>query len=63
MKYSITNTGSSWLLKIWEPSPVTGDRILPYLYKIKSVHSTLAEAKEALAWHQSLNKRKEELAI
>jgi hypothetical protein len=63
MKYSITNTGSGWLLKIWEPSPVTGDRTLPYLYKIKSVHPTLADAREALAWHQGLNKCKEELAV
>ncbi|GAB4150163.1 MAG: hypothetical protein Fur0046_29030 [Cyanobacteria bacterium J069] len=35
MKYSITHTGTDWLLKIWEPAPIEGGRELPFLYKIK----------------------------
>jgi hypothetical protein len=55
MKYSITNTGSGWLLKIWEPSPATGDRVMPFLYKIKTLHASMDEAREALAHHQGMN--------
>jgi hypothetical protein len=55
MKYSITDTGSGWLLKIWEPSPAIGDRVMPFLYKIKTLHASLDEAKDALAHHQGMN--------
>ena len=55
MKYLIKNTGSGWLLKIWEPFPTQGDRVLPFLYKVKSIHPTEAEAQAALELHQQLN--------
>lgn len=55
MKYSISNTGSGWLLKIWEPSAIRGDYTLPFLYQIKTLHTTQAAALEALATHQTMN--------
>lgn len=61
MKYSITHTGTDWLLKIWEPAPITGDRELPFLYKIKLRFPTEQEAKQVLEhyWymHQDVSKR------
>jgi hypothetical protein len=56
MKYTITNTENGWMLKIWEPASVQGDRLLPFLYKIKSLHSSEAEAKAALAEHEQVNR-------
>ncbi|HEY9645621.1 MAG TPA: hypothetical protein V6C88_04580 [Chroococcidiopsis sp.] len=58
MKYTITDTGNGWLLKIWEPSPTEGDRVLPFLYKIKTIHPTSADAREALAYHEQVNQLK-----
>jgi hypothetical protein len=55
MRHTITDTGNGWLLKIWEPSPAVGDRTLPFLYKIKSIHPSQAEAEKALAYHQRMN--------
>ncbi|NJN87393.1 MAG: hypothetical protein HC881_15160 [Leptolyngbyaceae cyanobacterium SL_7_1] len=55
MKYSISNTGNGWLLKIWEPSPIRSDSSLPFLYQIKTLHATQADALEALATHQTMN--------
>lgn len=61
MKYSITHTGTDWLLKIWEPAPITSDRELPFLYKIKLRFPTEQEAKQVLEhyWymHQDVSKR------
>jgi hypothetical protein len=56
MRHIITDTGNGWLLKIWEPAPPVGDRTLPFLYKIKSIHSSQADAENALAYHQKMNR-------
>jgi hypothetical protein len=55
MKYSIKFTGTDWLLKIWEPAPLTNNRSLPFLYKIKLRFTTEAEALETLAYYQQCN--------
>jgi hypothetical protein len=52
MKYKITNTGSDWLLKIWEPVPVTPTRDLPFLYKIKLRFASEKDALRMLAHYR-----------
>ncbi len=55
MRYSLKYTGTDWLLKIWEPAPITTNRSLPFLYKIKLRFATEAEALETLAQYQRFN--------
>ena len=55
MKYTLKFTGTDWLLKIWEPAPLTNSRSLPFLYKIKLRFATEAEALETLAYYQKFN--------
>ncbi|MEO1146591.1 MAG: hypothetical protein AAFY26_13485 [Cyanobacteria bacterium J06638_22] len=57
MKYSITNTGTDWLLKIWEPAPISNNRELPFLYKIKLRFANEHEARRVLEhylYHQEV---------
>lgn len=54
MKYKIINIGSDWLLKIWEPVPVTPTRELPFLYKIKLRFSSEKEALRMLAHYRDV---------
>lgn len=54
MKYKIINTGSDWLLKIWEPVPTTPTRDLPFLYKIKLRFSSEKEALRMLAHYRDV---------
>jgi hypothetical protein len=48
MKYTITNTGTDWLLKIWEPAPISNDRELPFLYKVKLRFPSEKDARQVL---------------
>lgn len=57
MKHSITYTGTDWLLKIWEPAPVTENRELPFLYKVKLRFQTEQEAKEAWDHYKVVNRK------
>ncbi len=52
MKYKIVNTGSDWLLKIWEPAPVSPTQDLPFLYKIKLRFASEKEALRMLAHYR-----------
>ncbi len=54
MKYKIINTGSDWLLKIWEPVPTTPTRELPFLYKIKLRFANEKEAMRMLAHYRDI---------
>ncbi|QKD83254.1 hypothetical protein HPC62_14550 [Thermoleptolyngbya sichuanensis A183] len=54
MKYTITHTGTDWLLKIWEPAPVDSARDLPFLYKIKLRFSSEKEALMVLDHYKML---------
>jgi hypothetical protein len=54
MKYTITHTGTDWLLKIWEPAPISGGRELPFLYKIKLRFNSEKEALAVLDHYKML---------
>lgn len=57
MKYTITNTGTDWLLKIWEPAPISNNRELPFLYKVKLRFANEHEARRVLEhylYHQEV---------
>jgi len=57
MKYTITNTGTDWLLKIWEPAPVSNNRELPFLYKVKLRFANEKDAQRVLEhylYHQEV---------
>lgn len=54
MKYTITHTGTDWLLKIWEPAPLTPTRELPFLYKIKLRFESEKDAQQVLVHYQEL---------
>lgn len=56
MKHSITYTGTDWLLKIWEPAAITGNRELPFLYKVKLRFPTEQAAKETWEHYKVVNR-------
>jgi hypothetical protein len=44
INYSIEQTGNGYTLTIWEPAPLTGDRVKPFLFKANYIISSPLEA-------------------
>jgi hypothetical protein len=44
INYSIEQTGNGYTLTIWEPAPLTSDRVKPFVFKANYIISSPIEA-------------------
>ena len=44
INYSIEQTGNGYTLTIWEPAPLTSDRVKPFVFKANYIISSPLEA-------------------
>lgn len=48
INYSIEQNGNSYMLTVWEPTPITSDRVNPFIFKANYIINSPLEAVELL---------------
>ncbi|HEY9632239.1 MAG TPA: hypothetical protein V6D14_02470 [Coleofasciculaceae cyanobacterium] len=48
INYSIEPNGNSYTLTVWEPTPITADRVNPFIFKANYILNSPLEAFEIL---------------
>jgi hypothetical protein len=57
MEYVLDQKHGKYVLKIWEPAPVKGARLLPVLYRLQVSFSSEIAAREYLDRHLEMNQQ------
>jgi hypothetical protein len=56
MKYALIHNHDKYILKIWEPAPVEGARLLPVLYLLQLSFTSKVEARQYFDYHLEMNR-------